>query len=170
MISGFATPAGTRQMADRFADRTFNLLGRTGLCVSRTGFGCYRVNAGNVTHATALAKALDSGINLIDTSANYADGGSEQLVGQVIADSIAKGGLSREQVVVVSKGGYLQGDNWTLHRRREAAGRPFTDVILLKEGLAHCIHPDFLDDQIGRSLDRLGLDVLDGYLLHNPEY
>jgi hypothetical protein len=43
-------------------------------------------------------------------------------------------------------------------------------LVEYAEGLEHCIHPDFLDDQIGRSLDRLGLDALDGYLLHNPEY
>ena len=34
----------------------------------------------------------------------------------------------------------------------------------------HCVHPEFLDDQLGRSLDRLGLDTLDVCLLHNPEY
>lgn len=169
-IPGFATAAGTRQMAERFADRAFNLLGRTGLVVSRTGFGCYRVDAGRAVHAAALAKALSSGVNLIDTSANYADGGSEQLVGRVIADLVAAGTLNREQVVVVSKGGYLQGENFALHRRREAAGRAFPEVTLVKEGLAHCIHPEFLGDQIGRSLDRLGLEALDGYLLHNPEY
>ncbi len=169
-ISGFATPAGTRQAADQFPDRAFNILGQTGLCVSRTGFGCYRVSAGVAAHADALATALSSGINLVDTSANYADGGSEQLVGQVIADLIAAGTLTREQVVVVSKGGYLQGSNYTLYRRREAAGRPFADLTPVKEGLAHCIHPDFLDDQISRSLDRLKLEALDGYLLHNPEY
>jgi aryl-alcohol dehydrogenase-like predicted oxidoreductase len=38
------------------------------------------------------------------------------------------------------------------------------------EGLAHCIHPAFLEDQLGRSLDRLGLETLDVCLLHNPEY
>jgi aryl-alcohol dehydrogenase-like predicted oxidoreductase len=43
-------------------------------------------------------------------------------------------------------------------------------VVEYADGLEHCIHPDFLDDQIGRSLERLGLDALDGYLIHNPEY
>nr|HQV32320.1 aldo/keto reductase [Calditrichia bacterium] len=33
-----------------------------------------------------------------------------------------------------------------------------------------CIHPDFLEDQITRSLARMHLDTLDVYLLHNPEY
>jgi aryl-alcohol dehydrogenase-like predicted oxidoreductase len=34
----------------------------------------------------------------------------------------------------------------------------------------HCIHPDFLNDQLFRSLVRLQLEQLDVLLLHNPEY
>ena len=38
------------------------------------------------------------------------------------------------------------------------------------EGLWHCLHPEFLEDQLTFSLDRLGLETLDVCLLHNPEY
>jgi aryl-alcohol dehydrogenase-like predicted oxidoreductase len=83
-------------------------LGRTGLHVSPAGFGGYHISAGIAEHAAALQHALVSGINLIDTSANYADGGSEELVGQVLAHRVDSGELRREAVVVVSKAGYLQ--------------------------------------------------------------
>ena len=170
MISGYATPDGTQQFADRFPDISFRPLGETGLTVSAAGFGCYRVNAGVAAHANALEKALTGGINVIDTSANYTDGGSEKMVGEVLCDLIESGRIAREQVVVVSKGGYLQGQNYAMNQQRKQEGNPFADVVEYADGLEHCIHPDFLDDQIGRSLDRLGLDALDGYLLHNPEY
>ena len=170
MISGYATPAGTQKLAEQFSRLTFNPLGETGLCASSAGFGCYRVNAGVVAHEKALKKAMTSGINLIDTSANYADGGSEKLVGEVLKDLIDSGSISRDQVVVVSKGGYLQGNNYVLSQQRKNDGNPFKEVVEYADGLEHCIHPGFLDDQIGRSLDRLGLGTLDGYLLHNPEY
>ncbi len=170
MISGYATPAGTQQVADQFSGLAFTTLGSTGLLVSEAGFGCYRVNVGVTAHANALKKALTSGINLIDTSANYADGGSEQLVGEVLKRLIESGRINREQVVVVSKGGYLQGNNYTLSQQRKNDGNPFEDVVEYADGLEHCIHPGFLDDQIDRSLQRLGLDTLDAYLLHNPEY
>jgi aryl-alcohol dehydrogenase-like predicted oxidoreductase len=170
MISGFATPDATQQLAGDFSDCSYNLLKRTGLWISSVGFGCYRVNAGVAAHYKALEKALRDGINVVDTSANYADGGSEKLVGQVIGSLIDDGSLTRSQVVVISKGGYLQGRNLARYRQRVDAGRPFLDVVNLKDGLAHCIHPEFLDDQIGRSLDRLGMETIDGYLLHNPEY
>ena len=138
--------------------------------VSGAGFGGYRVNAGVAAHEEALKKALTGGINLIDTSANYADGGSEQLVGQVLKDLIESDRITREQVVVVSKGGYLQGNNYALSQQRKNDGKPFEEIVEYADGLEHCIHPGFLDDQIGRSLERLGLETLDGYLLHNPEY
>lgn len=170
MISGYATPDGTQQVADQFSGLAFTSLGSTGLWVSGAGFGCYRVNTGVTAHATALEKALTSGINLIDTSANYADGGSEQLVGEVLAALIGSGRMNREQVVIVSKGGYLQGNNYTLSQQRKADGNPFEEVVEYADGLEHCIHPGFLDDQIDRSLKRLGLETLDAYLLHNPEY
>ena len=38
------------------------------------------------------------------------------------------------------------------------------------EGCWHCLHPEFLQDQLTRSLDRLQLETLDVCLLHNPEY
>ena len=170
MISGYATPDGTQQLADQFSGLAYTALGSTGLLVSGAGFGCYRVNAGVTSHAKALKKALTEGVNLIDTSANYADGGSEQLVGEVLKRLIESGRMNREQVVVVSKGGYLQGNNYTLSQQRKNDGNPFEDVVEYADGLEHCIHPGFLDDQIDRSLNRLGLDTLDGYLLHNPEY
>ncbi|MDT8307104.1 MAG: aldo/keto reductase, partial [Anaerolineae bacterium] len=79
-------------------------------------------------------------------------------------------GVPREAVVVVSKGGYIQGQNYQISQQRQAGGRGWPDLVPYAPGLEHCIHPDFLRDQIGRSLQRLGLATLDGYLLHNPEY
>jgi hypothetical protein len=170
MISGFATPSGTQKTAGQFTELTYRPLGKTGLLVSEAGFGCYRVNIGVDDHALALEDALAGGVNLIDTSANYADGGSEQLVGDVLKKLIDTGRIHRDQVVVVSKGGYLQGSNYALSQQRKADGQPFQDLVEYADGLEHCIHPDFLNDQIGRSLERLDLKTLDVYLLHNPEY
>ena len=170
MITGHATVAGTSALAERCAGLTFGPLGRTGLLVSQAGFGGYRVSTGVSPHAEALGQALQSGVNLIDTSANYADGGSEMLIGQVLAQLIASGRLRREEVVLVSKAGYLQGRNYAISQARKRRGQPFPDLVPYAEGLEHCIHPDFLEDQLSRSLARLGVEAIDVYLLHNPEY
>jgi aryl-alcohol dehydrogenase-like predicted oxidoreductase len=170
MIRGSASAEATQARLDRSGFAPGAPLGRTRLAVSRAGFGCYRVSAGVNEHAWALEHALASGITLVDTSANYADGGSEELVGRVIAHLVDSGKLRREAVVVVSKAGYLQGQNHALSQERKRRGNPFPELVLYGEGLEHCIHPEFLQDQLTRSLERLKLETLDVFLLHNPEY
>jgi hypothetical protein len=144
--------------------------GRTGWKVSRLGFGCYRVDEITAEHAEALKFALRSGINLIDTSTNYTDGGSEKLVGRVLQELFAAGELQRDEVVIVSKAGYVQEQNMQLAQERERQGRGFPEMVKYMQNCWHCIHPDFLSDQLFRSLARLQLDHLDVLLLHNPEY
>lgn len=170
MISGFATRSATAQFAAKNRTVAYNETSPGGLYTSPAGFGCYRVSAGVQAHADALQTALSRGINLIDTSANYGDGASEILVGQVLQHLIETGSLERDQIIVVSKVGYLQGQNLALSRKKAVAGNPFKDLVHYSDDLEHCLHPDFITDQLTRSLDRLGLETLDYYLLHNPEY
>jgi aryl-alcohol dehydrogenase-like predicted oxidoreductase len=170
VINGYATEDATKAFAQQHYPLSVGHIGTTGLTVSQAGFGCYRVSTGVAHHKTALKSALGEGINLIDTSSNYADGGSEILVGEVLENLIASGELSREKIVVVSKVGYLQGHNYELSRQRKQEGRPFPELVEYSDVLEHCIHPDFLMDQLNRSLERLKLETLDFYLLHNPEY
>ena len=69
------------------------ILGRTGVKVAPLALGTD--NFANPTPKAEsieiIDRALDAGINLIDTSANYADGGSETLVGQVLGSLAADG-------------------------------------------------------------------------------
>src|SRR5204862_5089142 len=72
--------------------------------------------------------------------------------------------------IVGSKIGYVQGENLAVAEEREAAGRPFPEMVKYAEGIWHCLHPEFLADQLERSRGRLQLATLDVCLLHNPEY
>lgn len=170
MNSGKATAKGTEQYSRLHPDLSYRFFGNTGLRVSEAGFGGYRIDISVPEHQKALEYAIETGINLIDTSANYADGGSERLIGKVLSQLIESGRLSRDQLVLVSKGGYIQGENLRLSRERKRSGSPFPDLVVFNESLEHCIHPLFLEDQLSRSLQRLKVDCIDGYLLHNPEY
>jgi aryl-alcohol dehydrogenase-like predicted oxidoreductase len=170
MISGVASPKRTFDFVNQRLPNAAAALGTTGLTVSQAGFGGYRIMAGIARHARALERALLAGINLIDTSTNYGDGASETLIGEVLNQLVENGRLERRAVVVVSKVGYLQGKTITMAAERERAGSPFQEVVPYGEGISHCIHPDFIQEQLARSLERLNLKQLDGYLLHNPEY
>ena len=178
-LAGQATPGGTatyvaRVLASPSANRPtgqgYTTMGSTGLTTSRLGFGGYRIDISSDEHRHALVKALHEGCNLIDTSTNYADGGSERLIGSVLGELIKTNQLTREEVIVVSKIGYVQGQNLKRAEAREKAGNPFPDMVKYGEGIWHCLHPDFLEEQLTLSLDRLGLATLDICLLHNPEY
>ena len=168
VLLGSATAAGTSEYAKRFGAARFSTI--AGLHVSGFGFGGYRIDDVTPAHRRALRKALSEGVNLIDTSTNYEDGRSERLVGEVLAEMTDAAALSRSQIVVVSKIGYAQGKNFEIAAERDAKGRAFPEMVKLSQGLWHCVHPEWLDDQLTRSLDRLGLECLDVCLLHNPEY
>ncbi len=113
MIQGYASEQATRTWLDRSEVSAYAPLGPTQLMVSRAGFGGYRITTGVGEHARALQHALASGINLIDTSANYADGGSEELVGRVLAHLVEAGELQRRAVV----GGASRSRTWCLMER-----------------------------------------------------
>jgi len=165
-----ASSVSTKNYFAKHTNIKSKILGKTNFRASICGFGCYRIDDGISQHQNALEKALLSGINLIDTSSNYSDGGSEILVGKVLNKLITENKINREDVIVVSKGGYLQGSNLKLGMEREQSGKAFKDVVKCTQDLWHCVSPDFLENQITLSLQRLNLDKIDVYLLHNPEY
>jgi len=79
----------------------FRKLGRTQLEVSEIGFGAWAIGGGwgpqsESDSVAALNRALDLGVNFIDTAAGYGDGKSERIIAEVL-----KG--RRESVVVATK-------------------------------------------------------------------
>ena len=176
-IEGCADAPNTQAFADRirecdssFEPEAFRQLTGTDLIASKIGYGSYRVDHRFDEHTASLHEAIQAGCNLIDTSSNYTDGGSETLIGNVLSEQIAEGKIERSEIIVVSKVGYIQGQNLDEAMRREREGEPWEEVVKYMDGCWHCIHPDFLVDQWRRSTDRLKLETIDVYLLHNPEY
>jgi aryl-alcohol dehydrogenase-like predicted oxidoreductase len=132
--------------------------------ISSLGFGLYRVSHRSPVHRKALLKAVNSGVNLVDTSSNYTDGDSETLVGMITQD------FPREKLFVISKAGYIQGQIFKALSELSDKEEMQSQVLDLGQDLKHCIHPDFLAHQLECSLARMGTDHLDAFLLHNPEY
>lgn len=170
MIKSKATTQDTAAFCERFPGLMHKQLGKTGLMISASGFGAYRVDFRVHEHYEAIEYALESGINLIDTSSNYSDGGSEILIGNTLGEMVNSGKIKREEIVIVTKGGYIQGKNLESAKERESAGSPYKEVTEYTDDLWHSINPEFLADQITGSLERMKLEAIDVYLLHNPEY
>jgi aryl-alcohol dehydrogenase-like predicted oxidoreductase len=67
-------------------------LGRTGWQVSEVSFGAWAIGGswGDVDDAESIAalhKAIDMGVNFVDTADVYGDGRSERLIAQVLKES-----------------------------------------------------------------------------------
>lgn len=121
-------------------------LGRTGLAVGGLGFGCSAYWARPVfpeRRALALVdQAIEGGIRLFDTGPIYGAGLGERRLGQALRSAGALPGL-----IVCGKVGTHVGEN----------GR------VVRDWSAEAIRTS-----VRRSLDRLGIDRLQGLHLHGP--
>jgi aryl-alcohol dehydrogenase-like predicted oxidoreductase len=120
-------------------------LGRTGIKVSPLCLGAMMFGAwGNPDHDDSIRiihRALDAGINFIDTADVYSQGESEVIVGKALADK------DRSSVVLATKVHAQMGDD------PNAQGNSRRWII------AECEN----------SLRRLGTDYLDLYQIHRPD-
>jgi aryl-alcohol dehydrogenase-like predicted oxidoreductase len=128
------------------------------------GFGSYRISVRSKEHRAALIHALESGCPLIDTSSNYTNGQSEELIGAVLAEH------PEWNPILVTKAGYIQGSNLGVLEALHEQNLAKEDLVDLGPDLKHSIHPEFLKNQIDLSLERLQRKSIDVFLLHNPEY
>ncbi|MEZ5296278.1 MAG: aldo/keto reductase [Ilumatobacteraceae bacterium] len=125
------------------------VLGRTGIQVAPLGLGTMVLGAwGNTDHDSCsriVNRALDEGLNLVDTADVYAFGESEEIVGKAIAGR-------RDEVVLATK----------FHN-----GMPGTDGEFdpNRRGNSRRWIRRAVDD----SLRRLGTDHIDLYQVHRPD-
>ncbi|MEU1280813.1 aldo/keto reductase [Streptomyces sp. NPDC005805] len=123
----------------------YRLLGRTGVRVSPLALGTMMFGArGNTDHTDSVRvihRALDAGINLVDTADVYSAGESETIVGKALA------GGRRDGVVLATKchGSLGPGPNERGNSRR------------------------WIVQEVENSLRRLGTDWIDLYQVHRPE-
>lgn len=137
--------------------------------VSPICFGSLRLTPENEMYKESLRVAFSHGINFIDSSGSYGDGASELLIGDVIKEKMESGELQRDQVVVSTKIGTLQGRALIDANKREHLGNPFPGMIKISDQMAHCISPDYLEFQITSSLRRLNLEHIDIVFIQGPE-
>lgn len=145
-----------------------------GLTLSTIGLGTY---IGPPDAATDLAVdqavtiCVTSGrVNVLDTAINYRHQRAERSVGRALARLVEGGEVTREEVFVASKNGYLAPDG-----ESRLAPERWVDEELVRPGIldpadivdGHAMSVRFLADQLERTLANLRLDCLDLLYLHN---
>ncbi len=186
-LAGRATAAGTARYAARHCDggqpageqpgpHPAHYRHALGLTVSSIGYG---TSGGalsdevDAAYRTAVTEAIGCGCNLLDTAPSYRAQRSEVALGRAMADLVKAGACRRDELVVMSKGGFIP-----YHLQRPADPTQYVFDTFVRSGIAepddfaggiHCVAPNFLAQQVTWSLRNLGLRALDIYFIQNPE-
>ena len=129
-------------------------LGTSDLTSSRLAYGCMRI-AGDGSAADrdkgkrAIHAAVDAGYTLFDHADIYGGGACESLFGEVLRETPAL----RDRIIVAGKSGI------------RFAGQPRAD-----DPARYDFSPLHLTQSVEASLQRLGTERLDLFLLHRPDY
>ncbi len=177
LIPGHATSDGTERYRRRFeAKLPGHFREFQGLWLSSIGVGTYLGDptaAFDALYREAVADALAGGINVIDTAVNYRHQRSERAVGQALAEAISAGKVQRDEVLISTKGSFLNFDGSEPDDPSEYFQRTLIDPGLFRPedvvAGCHVMTPKYLENQIEVSRRNLGVEVLDVYYLHNPE-
>jgi aryl-alcohol dehydrogenase-like predicted oxidoreductase len=184
MLDGFATPSGTDRFADRFPSlrnaghfrHQGNVPGLSELSLSSVGLGTYLgepSDEADLEYTDAIVAALRSGVNVLDTAINYRHQRSERNIGEALCRLITSKELSRDEVLVCTKAGYLSFDGNVPTDPRAYFQQEYIAPGILDPGQIaggmHCMAPKYLENQIERSRQNLGLATVDVFYIHNPE-
>lgn len=121
----------------------YQILGSSGLLVSRLGLGCMGMSEwyGPTNDKESLATiqlAIDSGVNFLDTADVYGNGHNEMLLGRSLK-------TNRNRVILATKFGFLPGESGLNGR------------------------PEYVKKACDASLQRLNVDHIDLYYLHRVD-
>ena len=167
-----ATKDATWAYRDRFPEFARTYFRRFADCVvSSVGVGTYLgdpTDEVDERYEAAVRRAVEHGINVVDTAINYRCQRSERVVGRALRES----DVDREAVLVATKGGFVPFDGSRPDDPGAYVREQFVEPGTVESDdivRGNCIAPAFLDDQLDRSLENLGLDAVDLYYVHNPE-
>ena len=174
MILGHATNDGTKKFAQKSGVNLVNFNEFQNLTLSNVGIGTYLGEPDSVTDqkvTNAVKQSITSGVNVIDSAINYRSQKAERSVGKAISELINEEKISRDQIFLSSKNGYVTNDADVQLGFWEYVKQEYIEKGIVSEGDItsgyHCMTPSYLSDQLERSLKNLDVECLDLMYLHN---
>ena len=174
MISGHASSEGTKKFAQNSGVNQVNFNKFQNLTLSNVGVGTYLGEPDSITDTkvtNAVKQSITSGVNVIDSAINYRSQKAERSVGKAISELITDGKISRDQIFLSSKNGYVTNDADVQLGFWEYVKQEYTEKGIVSEGDItsgyHCMTTSYLSDQLDRSLKNLDVECIDLMYLHN---
>jgi aryl-alcohol dehydrogenase-like predicted oxidoreductase len=180
IIDGYATSGGTA----KYLKYAVNEKGRPnshfrvfdGLNLSSLGMGTYLGDA-TTYHDEAIENAIyesvkSGAINVIDTAINYRAMKSEKSIGRALLRLISNGIISRDQVFISTKNGYITNDgDFPSVDMMEYMQKMYISPGLIKPSDIssgyNVLNPIYIERCIDRSLHNMKLNTIDLVYVHN---
>ena len=157
-IKGKCTPEGTMRYTQRgkfprlnFRKPVLHDQGDQQLHLSTVGLGTYLGLPDDATdfdvYNAATLLVASGGVNVLDTAINYRCQKGERALGAALKTLQAKHGISRDELFICSKNGYIPDDADHGKSAAMLVDERVEDGLISKEDVAaeiHCMHPDFL--------------------------
>jgi len=178
-LKGFATNEGTnrfRDMAVQKGKSHLHFKSFDDLVLTSIGLGTYlgdlsKENDHDIENA--LYESVRSGaINVIDSAINYRAMKSEKSIGRAISRLVNDGIISRDEIFVSTKNGYItnDGDYPTIDVWEYMQRMYISTGIIKAEDISsgyNVLNPNYIEKCIERSRFNLKLDTIDLVYIHN---
>jgi aryl-alcohol dehydrogenase-like predicted oxidoreductase len=179
VLNGYATDSGTKRYMEYAIQRGkpsnhFRLF--DGLYLSSIGMGTYLGDLSTEDDnamENAVYESIKSGaINVIDTAINYRAMKSEKSIGRALLRLRKEGIISRDQVFICTKNGYITNDgDYPSIDVMEYMQRMFISTGIIKSDEIssgyNVLNPNYVERCIEKSLTNMHLSAIDLVYIHN---
>jgi len=179
ILNGYATPSGTKEYLEYALQRGkpsahFRLF--DGLYLSSIGMGTYlgQPNAeDDDAMENAVYESIKSGaVNVIDTAINYRAMKSEKTIGRALLRLETDGIISRDNVFVCTKNGYITNDgDYSNIDVMEYMQKMFISTGIIEASDIssgyNVLNPNYIRRCIDKSLSNMRVDAIDLVYIHN---
>jgi aryl-alcohol dehydrogenase-like predicted oxidoreductase len=178
-LNGYASPGGTRKYADKAIQKGkpashFRLF--DGMHLSSIGMGTY-LGRPNTEDDKAMEEAVyqsvkSGAVNVIDTAINYRAMKSEKSIGRSLARLVKDGIVSRVEVFVSTKNGYVTNDgdypgiDVTDYMQNMYISTGLIDASDISSGY-NVMNPNYIARCIDKSLLNMRISTVDLVYIHN---